>query len=73
MENELAVQWLVKNMPSISQYIPLGVTLEFQAKIDKAKEIEKEQKIMFANQFAEAVMGGCLLSPTEFYNETFKS
>ena len=41
--------------------------------LKQAKEMEKEQKISFANQFAEAVMGGCMLTPTEFYNETFKS
>jgi hypothetical protein len=36
------------------------------------QEMEKEKMIEFANEYAQAVMGGCLLNPTEFYNETFK-
>jgi len=39
---------------------------------EQAKEMEKEKMIEFANEYAQAVMGGCLLNPTEFYNETFK-
>jgi len=30
-------------MPNISEHIPLGITLEFIAKLNHAKEIEKEQ------------------------------
>lgn len=40
---------------------------------NQAKAMDKEQKIEFANEYLCAVMGGCLLTPTEFYNETFKS
>ena len=43
MKNETAVEWLVSNMPNIGEYIPLGVTLEFQAKIEQAKAMEKKQ------------------------------
>ena len=64
-----AVEWLADWMNENN-----GSTSEnLHNAIKQAKEMEKEQKISFANQFAEAVMGGCMLTPTEFYNETFKS
>jgi hypothetical protein len=50
----------------------LDLTTEHQDEIEFFLEMEKEQKIDFANEYAQAVMGGCLLNPTEFYNETFK-
>jgi hypothetical protein len=40
---QTAVEWLEQNMPNISKHIPLGVALEFTAKFQQAKEIEKEQ------------------------------
>lgn len=45
---QTAVEWLVSNMPNIGEYITLGVTLEFQAKIEQAKAMEKEQMCSFA-------------------------
>lgn len=61
-----AVEWLVEQICG-------DHTSEWQKQIEQAKEMEKEQKIKFANEYSHAVMGGCLLTPTEFYNETFKS
>jgi hypothetical protein len=40
---QTAVEWLELNMPNISEHIPLGIALEFIAKLNHAKEIEKEQ------------------------------
>jgi hypothetical protein len=40
---QTAVEWLERNMPNISEHIPLGIALEFIAKLNHAKEIEKEQ------------------------------
>lgn len=40
---QTAVEWLEQNMPNISKHIPLGIALEFIAKFNHAKEIEKEQ------------------------------
>ena len=49
-----------------------GNSFLFDKILKQAKEMDKEQKIQFANEYSHAVMGGCLLTPTEFYNETFK-
>ena len=79
MSKQTAVEWLVSNMPNIGEYIPLGVTLEFQAKIEQAKLIdEKNLKDSFV---AGAGMGEmfnnenrCYVSDAEKYlKETFKS
>ena len=45
----------------------------FKSDFQQAKAMEKEQTIEFANEYSRAVIGGCLLTRTEFYNETFKS
>jgi|LakMenE18May11ns_1017448.scaffolds.fasta_scaffold9172806_2 hypothetical protein len=44
-----AVEWMIENMPNIGGYIPLGISLEFQAKFDQAKEMEKQK----AHEYAE--------------------
>lgn len=43
MRNQTAVEWLEQNMPDISKHIPLGIAIEFAAKIQQAKTMEKEQ------------------------------
>jgi mannose/fructose/N-acetylgalactosamine-specific phosphotransferase system component IID len=60
-----AVEWLYEQMP-------IKIKPHYKKQLEQAKEMEKEQKIQFANEYSHAVMGGCLLTPTEFYNETFK-
>jgi hypothetical protein len=40
---QTALEWLEQNMPNISKHIPLGIALEFMAKLNHAKKIEKEQ------------------------------
>jgi hypothetical protein len=67
-----AVEWLYENLKSHFEHD--GDLLEaVKMSFEHAKEMQKEQKIQFANEYSHAVMGGCLLTPTEFYNETFKS
>lgn len=63
-----SVEWLVEKLSKYNEEMVYLYTQE----IRQAKEMDKEQKIDFANEYAQAVMGGCLLNPTEFYNETFK-
>jgi hypothetical protein len=46
---QTAVEWMIENMPNIGGYIPLGISLEFQAKFDQAKEMEKQK----AHEYAE--------------------
>lgn len=46
-----AVEWLVEEMPDISGYIPTGIALQFTAKLEQAKEMEKQQIIDFADSY----------------------
>lgn len=73
---QTAVEWLVSNMPNIGEYIPLGVTLEFQAKIEQAKAMEKEQIIKA--RINGDVNGACIFKISrekaeQYYNETYES
>jgi hypothetical protein len=34
---QTALEWLEQNMPNISKHIPLGIALEFMAKLNHAK------------------------------------
>lgn len=84
---QTAVEWLVSNMPNIGEYIPLGVTLEFQAKIEQAKAMEKEQLFLASNTSAKEAykagqssmycgcyeINGCTNYEEWLYNKTFKS
>jgi hypothetical protein len=38
---------------------------------EDALKIEIEQKTQFADQYADAVMGGCMERAEEYYNETY--
>ena len=69
---QTAVEWLVSNMPNIGEYIPLGVTLEFQAKIEQAKAMEKEQIINAFNQSWHDRMNP-YKTADKYYNETYES
>ena len=39
---QTAIEWLLENMPDLSQNIEMGLTLELHAKFQHAKEIEEE-------------------------------
>jgi len=39
--------------------------------INRAKLMEKEQIIEFADEYADAVMGGCIKRAEQYYNETY--
>lgn len=75
---QTAVEWLVSNMPNIGEYIyiPLGVKLEFQAKIDQAKEMERQQIMTAFSQgdiFGADYYDGINITEENYYNQTFKS
>ena len=70
---QTAVEWLEQNMPNISKHIPLGIALEFTAKFQQAKKMEKEQLCYFYVKGAEAEINNPYISNIEFYNKTFKS
>jgi hypothetical protein len=79
MKKETAVEWLEQNMPNISKHIPLGIALEFTAKFQQAKEMEREQIIdtyiqgcekgeMFNNENRAFATDA-----EQYYNETFNN
>jgi hypothetical protein len=59
-----AVEWLLEQMDVDTSWV--------KEEIEQAKEMEKEQKFDFANKYADAVMGGCLLNAENFYHLYFK-
>jgi predicted enzyme related to lactoylglutathione lyase len=43
----------------------------FAQKLQQAKQMEEEQMANFANEYADAVMGGCMKRAEQYYNETY--
>lgn len=66
-----AVEWF--NQQLVDRQNGNGDSRSRDEIFEQAKEMEREQTIEFANEYSRAVIGGCLLTRTEFYNETFKS
>lgn len=67
-QNPSAVKWFVDKLIDLDYDLRL-----IPNTIQYAEKMEKKRMIAFANEFAHAVMGGCLLTADEFYIETFKS
>ena len=62
MENKkTAVEWA---------FAMLGKMSDEKIKL-QAKQMEKEQIIQFADEYADAVMGGCINRAEQYYNETY--
>lgn len=53
-----AVDWLIENLPDMSNYIPLGLSLELHAKFQQAREMEREQIIEAHHQGEMNVLEG---------------
>jgi hypothetical protein len=58
-----AVEWLVEQLN----------LHEYEDVIKQAKEMDKEQKIDFAENYETKVHEGMFKSAQQYYNETFKS
>lgn len=68
-----AVEWLLKEIPDLGSYIPVGVSLELHAKFQQALQMEKEQIIEagnsvdeFPNSRPDRISFG-----EQYYNETY--
>jgi hypothetical protein len=66
MSKQTAVEWLIEQWPILESQIPPRI-------IEQAKDMEDGQKIQFATEYALHIIKGGFLTPTEFYNEKFKS
>jgi len=65
MEKLTAVEWLVEQYKKVG-----GISISMA---NQAKEMEKEQKIAFAENYETKVHEGMFKSAEQYYNETFKS
>lgn len=71
MENnkkQTAVDYLIQEIIP-SSVLPIKYINEI---ISKAKAMEKEQIIEFADEYADAVMGGCIKRAEQYYNRTYE-
>jgi hypothetical protein len=68
---QTAVEWLIEQWPILESQIPERI-------LEQAKEMEKEQMIKFANEYAESGSFYCNgefaieQDAEQYYNETFK-
>jgi len=72
MSKQTAVDWLVEQLArKHNEFQALTFYYDHKDEIEQAKQIEKEQMIYFADDYADAVMGGCVKRAKQFYNEDY--
>ena len=67
-KKQSSIEWLEQNMPDLSNYIPIGVSLELHAKFQQAKAMHKEE---IEKAWYDGISGGECGSREQYYNETF--
>jgi hypothetical protein len=77
-KQQTAVEWLVEQFENHrATFFKLNdkeervITLAGRDVVEQAKEMEKDQKYKFADEYCEAVMSGCNLRPEQYDNETY--
>ena len=70
--NQTAVNWFIRMLysPVCNGFIQGKRQIPHDI-IQQAKQMEKEQIIEFADEYADAVMGGCIKRAEQYYNETY--
>jgi hypothetical protein len=73
MAQQTAVDFLVQDFKKLTEHLWCDTTtaILIAATVKKAQKMEKEQMANFANEYADAVMGGCMKRAEQYYNETF--
>ncbi len=66
-KNMTAVEWLVNELEN--HYV--NIDLKNIVAYNQAKQMEREQIIEFADEYADAVMGACINRAEEYYKETY--
>lgn len=72
-----AVQWYIEERDKLSdEFFDSAMTRkELHERVDqlqaKARAMEREDKCKFADEYADAVMGGCLKRADQYYTETY--
>jgi hypothetical protein len=72
-KNLTAVEWLIAKLQTQDGTYRgfCNIAITHEKLINQAKEIEKERKYKFADEYCEAVMSGCNLRPEQYDNETY--
>ena len=68
---QTAVQFLIEHIKQ-DVFVHSKSTKEWNQVFAQAKQMEKEQIIQFADEYADAVMGGCINRAEQYYNETYE-
>jgi hypothetical protein len=73
MSQQTAVEQLEKTIQSMIEHgADLGEDYPaLMVHIAQAKEMERQQITDFANDYADAVMGGCLKRAEQYYTQTY--
>jgi hypothetical protein len=66
---QTAVEWLFDKITQNEEIRWRGA--QYRELFEQAKAMEKEHIIKFADEYADAVMGGCIKRAEQYYNETY--
>ena len=67
---QTAVEWLFEKLPTIDKYDPY-----YEEIFQQAKEMEKENAVLFAKEYDEYLFRGCglpRLTAEQYYNQKYK-
>ena len=67
VEELTPIEWLTENMPQISQYIPLAISLELHSKVQIAKQMERD--IIKANTIHQDSSTEPLINKVKAFNQ----
>lgn len=76
-KKQTAIQWLEDNMPDLSMYIPLGVSIQLHARFQQAKEMHQKQSIEDMNKMQiiqDVDFDGnvtFVFNPKQYYQENY--
>ena len=71
-----AVEWLVEELNQKIHIIPMDKWDKIRDLVQKAKEMENKNAVLFAKEYDEYLFRGCglpRLTAEQYYNQTFKS
>ena len=73
MSKQTALEWLLDNMPDISESLSHGQSLMLHARFQQAKAMEKEQmKAIYGQQHVRRTSNGNVLMDFEdYYHQTY--
>lgn len=70
MKKQTAVEWFIEELEKHMNIT--GNIVLYNYIIKHAKELEKKETTDFADEYANAILGGCTFTSVDLYNEKFK-